>query len=75
MYEVYLMKPGMVKLTGLWASTDKNGNMYLSGNLSGTTQIKIFQNTYKTNSESKDPDYFVYVTQKEFDANKSGESR
>lgn len=49
----------MIKLTGLWKATDKNGNTYLSGALNGITQLAVMPNTYKRSE--KDPDYFVYV--------------
>ena len=48
----------MIKLTGLWANKDKNGNMVLSGYL-GSARLVIFTNTYK--KDHKQPDYIAYV--------------
>ena len=56
----------MIKLTGLWANKDKNGNLVLSGYL-GSARLVIFTNTYK--KEDKHPDYIAYVDeQKQKDA-------
>ena len=46
-------------MTGLWKAKDKNGVTYLSGGLSGITQLMVMPNTHKRND--KDPDYFVYI--------------
>lgn len=48
----------MIKITGLWSNTDKNGNTYLSGKL-GDANIKIFANNYK--QEDKHPDMIMYL--------------
>lgn len=48
----------MIKLTGLWSSTDKNGNMVLSGKVGGAV-IKIFANTFK-NADNQ-PDFNLYL--------------
>lgn len=56
----------MIKLTGLWANKDRNGNLVLSGYL-GSARLVIFTNTYK--KEDKHPDYIAYVDeQKQKDA-------
>jgi hypothetical protein len=51
----------MIKVTGLWANKDKNGNQYLSGNLTPTIKILIFKNSYK--STDKHPDYIMSFAQ------------
>ena len=50
----------MVKLTGLWINTDKNGNQYFAGSLS-FARVSIFPNTYK--KQPNEPDYFLYITE------------
>jgi hypothetical protein len=54
----------LIKVTGLWKSEDKNGNMVLSGNLSGTARVVIFTNTYKEENE-RGPDFEMYIGKKE----------
>ena len=58
-----------VKLTGVWRHKDKNGNTYLSGALSGISQLVILPNAYKRND--KDPDYLVYINE----SKKKGEAQ
>lgn len=53
----------LIKLTGLWKSEDKNGNLVLSGNLSGQARIVIFKNIHK--DEDKHPDYVAYISKSE----------
>lgn len=48
-----------VKITGLWKHKTKDGQTYLSGALSGITQISVMPNAYKRNE--KDPDYLMYI--------------
>ena len=51
----------MIKVTGLWANKDKNGNQYLSGNLTPTVRILIFKNKFK--DTNKHPDYVMSFAQ------------
>ncbi|NLI08451.1 MAG: hypothetical protein GX457_15370 [Thermotogaceae bacterium] len=53
------MKDDMIRLTGLWKSKDKNGNTYLSGNLTGITSLMVMPNTFK--KKDSEPDYIVYL--------------
>lgn len=50
----------MVFLTGMWKNTDKNGNLYLSGKLSGRTMCWAFKNNKK--AKETDPDYYLYMS-------------
>lgn len=52
-----------IKLGGLWKNTAKSGDQYISGNLSASAGIQIFQNKFKQNE--KDPDFIMYLVQKE----------
>ena len=56
-------KSELLKVTGLWQSNDKNGNMVLSGNLNGNARIVIFANTHK--EAENQPDFNMYVTKNE----------
>lgn len=51
----------MIELSGLWESTDKNGNLVLSGNL-GNARLVIFKNTYK--EAENQPDFKLYLDKK-----------
>jgi uncharacterized protein (DUF736 family) len=53
----------LLKVTGLWSSKDKNGNLVLSGNLNGNARIVIFANTHK--EAENQPDFNMYVTKNE----------
>lgn len=53
----------MIKISGLWLNTDKNGTTYMSGYL-GDAKIIIYKNKYKT-SENKQPDYNFYIAEKQ----------
>jgi len=53
----------LLKVTGLWSSKDKNGNLVLSGNLNGNARIVIFANTHK--EADNQPDFNMYVTKNE----------
>ncbi len=58
------MASELVKVTGLWKSEDCDGNMVLSGNLSGSARIVIFTNKYKEENE-RGPDFEMYITKNE----------
>lgn len=60
----------MGKVGGLWKSTDKNGNSYLSGSIDVYGKIKIFKNSYKT--EEKHPDYVIYDTREKTEKKDGG---
>ena len=47
-----------IQLTGLWKSTSKAGDNYLSGNL-GSGRIMILTNKFK--KTEKHPDYIMYL--------------
>ncbi len=53
---------GMIRLCGLWVQ-DKNGKKYMTGNLSPTTKVLMFRNEKK--SGANDPDYILFIAQKE----------
>jgi len=53
----------LIKLTGVWKNTDKNGNEYFSGGMSVFTKILIMKNTFKEGE--KDPDFYVYLAKKD----------
>lgn len=48
----------LTKLTGIWLNKDKNGKVYMSGNLGGA-RVVILKNNFK--EEDKHPDYNLYV--------------
>lgn len=52
----------MIKVSGLWLNMDKNGHMYMSGNL-GEAKIIIYKNKFKTD-DNKQPDYNLFVAEK-----------
>ena len=65
-----------IKITGLWAGKDKNGNAYMKGNLNdksiealntaleeGALKVMIFKNTYKKTENQ--PDYILNLTKDE----------
>lgn len=56
-------KADLIKVTGLWQSEDRNGNMVLSGNLNGNARIVIFFNTHK--EADNQPDFNLYITKNE----------
>ena len=56
----------MVKAGALWKNKDKDGKIYLSGNL-GSLRVLVFPNNFKT--EGKHPDYTLC-----FDENKPKEA-
>jgi len=53
------MKADLIRLTGLWKNKDKNGNTYLSGNLTGIASLMVMPNTFK--KKETEPDYIVYL--------------
>lgn len=53
----------MVRLGGLWKNVDKQGAVYLSGDFGSAARMVILPNKHKT--ESRHPDYHVYVDNKE----------
>lgn len=55
----------LIKITGLWRNTDKQGNKYLSGNLNAITNLMVMPNTFKKEGDTKSPDFFVYIAPKE----------
>ena len=54
----------LIKVTGLWKSTDKNGKTVLSGNLNSSARIVIFENNYKDEHENA-PDFELFITKNE----------
>jgi len=52
----------LLKVTGLWASKDKNGNPVLKGSL-GSARVLILKNTYK--EKENHPDYDLYLVKRE----------
>lgn len=44
---------GMLRVTGLWASTSKNGRRMLSGQVSPTMKLLILENTQATGNQPK----------------------
>lgn len=53
------MAGDMIKVGGLWANKDKNGKTFLTGKLSPTVKIVIFQNQYRE-SENQ-PTHILYL--------------
>lgn len=53
----------LVKLTGLWLNTARDGKTYFSGTL-GSARVMIFVNSYKVEGDNA-PDYIMYVSQKQ----------
>jgi hypothetical protein len=49
----------MIKITGLWKHKTNSGETYLSGSLSGITQLMVMPNKLKRNE--KDPDYLLHI--------------
>jgi hypothetical protein len=56
------MENAMVKLTGLYKSMDKNGNLVLSGSINKISRFMVLHNNFKRD-EQKDPDFYLYVTE------------
>ena len=53
----------LIKIGGLWESTDKNGNKYFSGTFTYGTKLLVMSNSFK--EKEHEPDYIVYITKKE----------
>ena len=53
----------LIKIGGLWQNKDKNGNDYFSGNFTYGTKLLVMTNSYK--DKDNDPDYMVYIAQKD----------
>lgn len=51
----------MIKLTGIWKFTTKEGLTYYSGTINGSSRLLIFPNKKKTRSEQ--PDFEVYIAE------------
>ena len=52
-----------LRVMGLWEEKDQNGNMMLSGNITGRARAIITVNTFKKGD--RDPDYYLSVAQTE----------
>ena len=52
-----------LRVMGLWEEKDQNGNMMLSGNISGRARAIITVNNFKKGD--RDPDYYLSVAQTE----------
>ena len=53
----------LIKVGGLWKNKDKNCNDYFSGNFTYGTKLLVMTNSYK--DKDNDPDYMVYIAQKD----------
>lgn len=53
----------LIRVMGLWEEKDSNGNMMLSGTLSGRVKANIVQNNFKKGE--REPDYFLTIVQYE----------
>ena len=51
----------MIKESGLWKNTDKNGKPYLKGSR-GLASIIVYPNDYKQGEN--DPDFYLYIAEK-----------
>lgn len=49
----------MISITGLWLSTDKNGQKYMAGNCGGV-RYWVFKN--KNKEKDSDPDYLLKIS-------------
>lgn len=49
----------MIRLSGLWKSTSKNGKVYYAGSINKGCRILIFPNQQKTNDSQ--PDFEVFI--------------
>lgn len=64
-------KTPLIELTGLWENKDRNGNTYLSGNMSPGARVLVFKNNYKQND--REPDYRLCIAKRSFDERNSGD--
>ena len=58
----------MVLLTGLWKSQNRNGETMLSGNISKSARFVVLPNKAKNSkneSDSKKPDYLIFMAANE----------
>lgn len=53
----------MIKLTGLWLNTAKDGSSYMAGTLGGA-RVMVFKNGFKQEGDSS-PDYVMYLAPKQ----------
>lgn len=53
----------LLRVTGLWVNTQRDGNQYLNGSLGGL-RLFVFKNSYKKEG-SNEPDYNLFVTANE----------
>ncbi len=49
----------LVRLTGLWKTQTKNGEVMLTGGLSPSSKLVILVNTHK--QKASDPDYIAFM--------------
>lgn len=63
----------MVRLSGLWKTEGKDGKTYLRGSMNPAAAVFIMKNDYK--SSDKDPDFFLYVSQKQKKGDQSGKAQ
>ena len=56
------MASDLIKLSGLWANKDKNGNEYFSGGFGYGAKILIMKNKFK--AKENDPDYNLFIAPK-----------
>jgi hypothetical protein len=52
----------LIKLSGLWVNTDKNGNEYFSGGIGFGAKILVMKNTFK--DKDSDPDFNLFIAPK-----------
>ena len=52
-----------LRVMGLWEEKDQNGNMMLSGNITGRARAMITVNNFKKGD--RDPDYYLSIAQTE----------
>ncbi len=50
----------MIRITGLWKQTDKNGNGFLTGHLNPISAVMVMPNTYKKDgSYDRENNYYI----------------
>lgn len=64
----------MIRLTGLWQGTDKDGRPYWSGPLSQTARLLILENRYKQSDTQPTHVAFVVPAEKK-DTKPQGQDR
>lgn len=62
----------MMKITGLWKQTAKNGGQFLAGNW-GNVRVVILPNKYKRNE--KDPDFHLLLAEKQNNGQQQGQQQ